>query len=177
MIRDSRQARRSRRLWSKWSGQRFFRQRLPQLNAVTIRVHDPAKSSVLVFLDLWVDPYTFITQGLQRYVEIVHDVIHHQGRFTLAKVRRSRRKNAPRREVIFGRTVWLIPEEHGPSVALADNAKMPRIPSAESFWVFRFEKNSADAADTGHGRYAIRPFPLNQRVRRRRAKGRLNTER
>ena len=74
------------------SGHLLFRQGFPQLNAVPVRIHDPPKFSLVVFLDLRVDPDTFIAQSLQRRVEIVHDVIHHCGRFTLAKVRRRGRK-------------------------------------------------------------------------------------
>jgi hypothetical protein len=30
------------------------------------------------------------------------------------------------------------------------------VPGAESFWIFGFEEDSADAADACHGRYATR---------------------
>src|SRR5260370_13843407 len=154
--------RRSRKLPARRSGQLLFRQRFPELNAVAVQVHDPTKSSVVVFLDLRVDPDAFITQSLQRRPEIVHDVVHHCGCFALAKICRCRRKNVPRREIAFGRAVCLSPGEHGPSIALTNNAYMLGIPGAEGPWIFGFEKNSADATNTCHGPYATRPFPWNQ---------------
>src|SRR6266481_5669982 len=166
------QTRESRKHTCSSQRQLLFRQGFPQLDAVAVGVHDPPKLSVVVFVDLRVHPDTFLTQRLQRRVKIVHDVIHHRAGFTLAKVRRCGRKNTPRRAIILGRTVWLSPREHGPSVALANNTKMPGVPRAQGFWIFRLKENTANAADTFHAAYATRLFPWNQRASRNRAESR-----
>src|SRR6266496_1434439 len=131
--------------------------RLPELDLVFVRVHDPSELAVLVRFGSLDDFHTPRTQLLQQLAEVVDPVVDHEGRFAWAEPLAVFLREMPHSKAsILGLVVR--PFEDSAAKVFQPHAQVLPIPRCQRGAVaFTLEE---DAADSGNLRHRCPPTYL-----------------
>src|SRR6185295_9469303 len=118
--------------------------RLPKLDLVFVRVHDPRKLAVLVRLGSLDGFHTPRTQLLQQLGEVVDPVVDHEGRLAWTEPLAVFVRDMPHRKALLLGLV-VRPFEDGPAEVFQRQAQVPLIPRGQGRAVaFALEEDAAD---------------------------------
>src|SRR6478736_6805294 len=121
----------------------FRRRRLPQLDAIAVRIHDPAELAILAFVDLRIDLHASATQCRKQRMQIIDTEIHHERLVARLEVVRVLRERHPERGSRPGRVLAKLCAAE----SLDLQTQMLRVPRRERLRIASLEE---DAAQTGN---------------------------
>src|SRR5258708_39090910 len=128
----------------------FRLRRLPQLDAVSLRVHDPCEPAILMIFPLGIDGYAFGLKRFEHGVEVFDLVVDHEGRTAGTEILRVLGKERPHGKTLVLRIVVATPGEHCAFVRFALDTEMTFVPFIHFGGVFGFKENAADSAYAFH---------------------------
>src|SRR3990172_3282225 len=120
--------------------------RLPQLDPIPLRIRDPPEATVLGVLDLRIGLDSFVAEGREHAVEVLHPVIDHERRAAPAEVRRLRGEDRPDR-VTSDLALSPAPPGEESHRVLDLESQVTTVPFDECLRILRLEE---DASDSGH---------------------------
>src|SRR5262245_35755969 len=126
--------------------------RLPELDLVPIRIHDPRELAVLVRFGSADDFHSARTKLREHLAEVVDSVVDHEGRITWAEPLAVAFRDMPHREApVLGSVVR--PFEDSTSKVLQRHAQMLLIPGCQrGATALALEEDAADSSDLCHRR-------------------------
>src|SRR5439155_2968392 len=69
--------------------------RLPKLNAVSFRIHDPAEPPIIILLDAVINLNSFFAKLRKQAIEVFHSIIDHERRLARLEIFRVFWKGGP----------------------------------------------------------------------------------
>jgi len=105
--------------------------RLPELDAMALRIGDPSEAPVLVLMPLVRDLYALGTQLREERVEIIEAVVKHERGVARTEVGRVLLEERPHGGADASRIVAIAPFEYTPATLFDGNAEMAAVPVGE----------------------------------------------
>lgn len=125
--------------------------RLPQLNPMSLWIHDPAEAAEIGLIDAGIDLAPFGPKGSEDRAEIFHHVIHHEWGLAWGEGLGGIRGNAPDRHFV-GPVQW-----EGRATPILDvDAQVVPVPGSKHVRVPRLEEDPANPDDSFHGEHLAR---------------------
>src|SRR5436190_704333 len=126
------------------------RRRLPELDLVPLRVHDPPELPVLRVIRLLEHVAAFLAQRLKQPRQVFDAIVDHEGRLARGEGFAIRREERPDGRSL-GRVAFGVGPGEGRAAPVLDvDPEVPLVPGAQGLGIPRAQEDAADAGHASH---------------------------
>src|SRR5947199_4968062 len=124
--------------------------RLPELNLVALRIHDPSEFPVLRVVGLLEHIATFLAQCFEKCCQIFDSIVDHEGRLARSEVLAVRWTDRPGRSSLGRIAFGVSPVEGCSTPGLNVDPEVLLVPIAERLRILGAHEDAANASDSSH---------------------------